>query len=110
MNAKTLERLRKTRYGKEKNRIAQDLLGILAENGLDISAVAKAAGLSPQTVRNLANNDTMFVQFLTFWKISGVVGYALGPAKRKGGKAIDVAVDTGRRKRKKKQRGGRKKA
>lgn len=107
MSEKTLERLRKTRYGKEKNRLAQDLLGILSENGLNVTAVAKAAGMSPQTVRNLADNNTMFVHFLTLWKLAGLVGYQIAPGQRKGGKAIDVEVDTGRKKprRKKKSRG-----
>ena len=108
-SAATHKKIMGTHYWKELQRIAADLAGTASENGLLISKIAAAAGLSPSTVRNLFDGTTVFPHWRTMWCISASQGLSITPVERTKPlkkSAIDVLTQAGLRKKKQGRRKG----
>lgn len=105
----------KTFWWKDARRILKDCGGIMDENGLDVKRVASAAGLHPQTVKNLFQGNSVYFQWRTMACAMAALGYGVAEKKRKKLSDNEVQQILAARKelypkRKKKRRGGKRKA
>lgn len=77
-------------YFKDLHQIVDDVFEAASEiYGMTWSQLASAAGLSPATVTNLGNRQTLYPRFMTVYKLCHAVGWEL-VTRTRGGKVRKV--------------------